>query len=280
MLSLKFTWTYKEGVMKRTEIFALLSLLFTASTVTSQTNSAATGGQSTATTARPTYPEEAPDDLFRARLIPRNSKVYVVLALMVFVSTVTPVLAQQQSDVIKSHNIRSIALLPLVGDSTPDSIRQEINKADVAALKEAYPNLTIIGSDESLSRLDAEHRLDDLTSFLNLYTKTGAVIKDALGRLLNALKVETILVVHVQEYEAQSGSWLRARNGHNSVRAQYVLFSGPDIIWRHLVAYVHTPQWTAKADPDRDIAPRIARRAVFALSRNIQNTDPKKDVHP
>lgn len=204
----------------------------------------------------------------------------LLLAGLLVASTTSAIRAQQQSDVIKSHNIKSVALLPLVGDSTPDSIRQEINKADVAALKEAYPDLTIIGSDDSLSRLDAEHRVDDLTSFLNLYTKTGAVNRDALGRLLNALKVETILLVHVQEYEAQSGSWLRARNGHNSIRAQYVLFSGPDIIWRHLVAYVHTPQWTAKADPDHDVAPRIARRAVFALSRNIQNTDPKKDVHP
>jgi hypothetical protein len=185
-----------------------------------------------------------------------------------------------QTDVIRSHSIKSVALMPLVGDSTPDSIRQEINKADVAVLREAYPDLTVIGSDESLSRLDAEHRLDDLTSFLNLYTKTGAVNKDALGRLMSALKVEAILLVHVQEYEAQSGSWMRARNGHNSVRAQYTLFSGTETLWKHLVVYVHTPQWTAKADPDNDVAPRISKRAAFALSRNIQNTDPKKDIHP
>jgi hypothetical protein len=201
----------------------------------------------------------------------------MVLALALF--AVSPAI-RAQSDAIKSHSIKSIALLPLVGDSTPDSIRQEINKADVTALRGAYPDLSVIGSDESITRLDAEHRLDDLASFLNLYTKTGAINKDALGRLLSALKVEAILVVHVQEYEAQSGSWMRGRNGHNSVRAQYVLLSQDETLWKHLVVYVHTPQWTAKADPDNDVAPRIAKRAIFALSRNIQNTDPKKDIHP
>jgi hypothetical protein len=188
--------------------------------------------------------------------------------------------AQESSDVINTNKIASLALLPVVGDSTPDSVRHEINAADLKALSEAYPHVAITGSDESLSRLSAEHRLDDLASFLNLYTKTGAVNEDAMRRIVSALKVQAVLLVQLQEYEAQSGSWMRGRNGHNSVRAQYALLTEKGIIWHHLVSYVHTPQWTAKADPDKDVAPRIARRALYAIARNIQNTDPKKDFHP
>ena len=56
--------------MKRTIVLALLSLLFAVSAATAQTISPDRP-------APPTYPEKAPDDPFRARLIPRNSKVYI-----------------------------------------------------------------------------------------------------------------------------------------------------------------------------------------------------------
>jgi hypothetical protein len=56
--------------MKRTIVLALLFLLFAVSAATAQT-------PNTEKPAPPTYPEKAPDDPFRARLIPRNSKVYI-----------------------------------------------------------------------------------------------------------------------------------------------------------------------------------------------------------
>ena len=56
--------------MKRTIVLALLSLLFAVSAATAQTTTSDRP-------APPTYPEKAPDDPFRARLIPRNSKVFI-----------------------------------------------------------------------------------------------------------------------------------------------------------------------------------------------------------
>ena len=56
--------------MERTIVLALLSLLFAVSAATAQTT----------TSDRPapsTYSEKAPDDPFRARLIPRNSKIFI-----------------------------------------------------------------------------------------------------------------------------------------------------------------------------------------------------------
>ena len=63
--------------MYRTMIPAVFFLLFAGSAATSQTTSPASNAQSSNRPAPQTYPEKAPDDPFRARLIPRNSKVYI-----------------------------------------------------------------------------------------------------------------------------------------------------------------------------------------------------------
>jgi hypothetical protein len=75
MAQSQFTWTHKEDVMKRTILLALVSLLFAVSVATAQTTNPASNAQSS--DKQVTYPEKAPDDPFRARLIPRNSKVYI-----------------------------------------------------------------------------------------------------------------------------------------------------------------------------------------------------------
>jgi hypothetical protein len=56
---------------------AAFFLLFAVSVATSQTATSATNGQNADKQAPTSYPEKAPDDPFRARLIPRNSKVYI-----------------------------------------------------------------------------------------------------------------------------------------------------------------------------------------------------------
>jgi hypothetical protein len=57
--------------------FTIICLLVAVSTARAQTNSAATSGQSSATAAPQTYPDKAPDDPFKAQLIPRNSRVFI-----------------------------------------------------------------------------------------------------------------------------------------------------------------------------------------------------------
>jgi len=56
--------------MQKAVILAGFFLLFAASAATAQTTTQAKP-------APPTYPEKAPDDPFRARLIPRNSKIFI-----------------------------------------------------------------------------------------------------------------------------------------------------------------------------------------------------------
>ena len=57
--------------------FTIICLLVAVSTARAQTSSASTAGQSSASAAPQTYPDKAPDDPFKAQLIPRNSKVYI-----------------------------------------------------------------------------------------------------------------------------------------------------------------------------------------------------------
>src|SRR5713226_9109264 len=63
--------------MQKTIILAVFFLLFAVSEATAQTTNPASNSQSSDKPAPPTYLEKPPDDPFRARLIPRNSKVYI-----------------------------------------------------------------------------------------------------------------------------------------------------------------------------------------------------------
>src|SRR5712691_10468519 len=62
--------------MKKPIVLALLSLLFAVSAATAQVTNPTSSAQGLDKPA-PTYPEKAPDDPFKARLIPRNSKIYI-----------------------------------------------------------------------------------------------------------------------------------------------------------------------------------------------------------
>lgn len=71
--------THHSGVisLSRLMIFIITCMLVAVSTTAAQTADDPTPGQSSATAAPQTYPEKAPDDPFRAQLIPRNSKVFI-----------------------------------------------------------------------------------------------------------------------------------------------------------------------------------------------------------
>lgn len=60
---------------------SLLFLLFAVATTTAQTSTSTPTKDQTSDKAAPTYPEKPPDDPFRARLIPRNSKIYIAPTL-------------------------------------------------------------------------------------------------------------------------------------------------------------------------------------------------------
>lgn len=63
--------------MQRILIASVSLLLFAVCVATAQTSSPASNAQSSDKLAVTTYPEKPPDDPFKARLIPRNSKVYI-----------------------------------------------------------------------------------------------------------------------------------------------------------------------------------------------------------
>lgn len=63
--------------LRRLLTFTVMCLLVGVSTAAAQTANTATQGQPAAAPAPQTYPDKAPDDPFKARLIPRNSKVYI-----------------------------------------------------------------------------------------------------------------------------------------------------------------------------------------------------------
>jgi hypothetical protein len=201
-------------------------------------------------------------------------------ALLLIASLISVSLAQSKADnFLTQHHIESIAILPPVGESVPASVRASAGTSLISEYKKTIPSLKVFTPDDSTAILEKADRLDDFTSFLNLFTKTGTINRQPLARIGEALGADAILLIDVQYYEAQNGSWMRGRNGHNSARIQYTLFTADgEKVWQHLVVYTHTPTFTAKADKAETVVERLSRRAVSALLRGIQNDDPKKDV--
>ena len=184
---------------------------------------------------------------------------------------------------IEKHDIHSLALLPVIGDVVPETIRDLLTGELKSQLEKGFPKLKIKTTADSLSALSQAGELNDFGNLVNLYTKTGVIDSGAAGRVAKAMSVESVLLINVQEYLAQKGKWSRGKSSYNSVRAQcYLLNSLGQPIWHHLVAYVHDPHpWlTAKADPAHEVMEKVATRVVYALSRGIENTDPKKDIKP
>ena len=206
--------------------------------------------------------------------------IQLILISLLLIALPTIVQAQKQTDnFLEQHKIKSIAILPPVGESVPSSVRVSAGALFVSEAQRQLKELKITLPEETTTALEKTNRLDDFTSFLNLFIKTGTVNKSPLARIGESLATDAILLIDVQDFEAQNGSWMRARNGHNSARVQYTLFSpAGEQLWQHLVVYTHTPQFTAKADKAEKVMQDVSRRAVSALMRGIQNSDPKKDV--
>lgn len=208
-----------------------------------------------------------------------KSSVYVLALLLLF--SALSISAQNQSparDFLASHNVTSIAILPPVGESIPAEVRNLAASTFIEELKGIRPQVNVITSSETTTHLEKASRLDDYTNFLTLFLKTGTINHPLLSRIGEASGASSILLIDIQQYEAQNGSWLRMRNGHNAVRAQYTLFSANgEQLWQHLVLYVHTPQGTAKADKADKVMERVSKRAAKALLSGEQNSDSRKD---
>ena len=199
-----------------------------------------------------------------------------LLLIIILLISISTALGQ---DFLVEKNVKAITLLPPVGESVPSSVRNSSGVAFSESLKKTYPSIVLSEPTVAMERLENANAVADFSKFLNLFVKTGMIDKAALRTIASACNAETFMLIDVQDFEAQNGSWVRGRSVHNSARVQYTLFSKDGIqIWQHLVVYVHTPQWTAKADKHEKVMADVSNRAVSALRRGVQNGDPKKDV--
>ena len=190
----------------------------------------------------------------------------LVLALAVSVSG---------QDFLAEKKVTSIAILPVVGESVPSEVRETAGKQLWSALNKQTPNIKVTPSDDAATVLDKALRLEDFTSFLNLFTKTGTVNKTSLARCGESLKSH-LLLIEVQEYTERGGSWLRGRSGQNTARIQYTLFTQDgEQIWQTLES-LHRSQLTTTVAPMPEIIGRVSERAVENLIKGKENRDVKQ----
>lgn len=209
-------------------------------------------------------------------------KTSYLSALFFILMTALSINAQKKTEnFLTQRGITSIAVLPPTGESVPSNVREIAAATFVSGIEKQMPEIKILDALATFSLLEKASQLDNYVSFLNLFVKTGTINRAALTRMGEAINSSGILLIDVQRLEAQNGSWLRGRNGHNDARVQYTLFSpSGEKIWQHLVVYVHTPTGTAKADKAEKVMQSVNKRALSALIKGTQNTDPRKDVEP
>ena len=178
-------------------------------------------------------------------------------------------------DFLTDRKIAKIAILPVVGESVPSNVRDTAADQLMAAINKQNLKVEISTPADSVGILDKASRLEDFTSFLNLFTKTGTINKAALERCGESLKGH-LLLIEVQEYTERGGSWLRGRSGQNTARIQYTLFTQDgEQIWQTLES-LHRSQLTTTVAPMPEIIGRVSERAVENLIKGKENRDVKQ----
>jgi hypothetical protein len=178
-------------------------------------------------------------------------------------------------DFLKTKGVSSVAILPVVGESVPQAVRDAAGKKAAAVLLKHVPDLRVTDAADSAAVLEHEARLEDLASFLNLFVKTGTVNTAALSRCGMALE-KHLLLVEVQEYTERGGSWLRSRSGQNTARIQYTLFTKDgEQVWQTLES-LHRSQLTTTVAPMEEIIERVSERAISALVKGEEHKDVKQ----
>lgn len=202
-------------------------------------------------------------------------RIYITLILVAFGT------AQKSLDFPSREKINSIAILPPIGPSAPDSARQA--SVDVLATKLglAAAGLRVVHPDVFLKELQRMGGLTDYTNLVTLFSQSGLADPESIKRLAKITEADALLLVNVLDYDEQKGSWWYGKGGKNVCRIQYTLFRATtgDRLWQTLEFRQHDSKVSTNPYPMEHVIGDVTDKAISALLTGRQDVDVRqKDV--
>lgn len=195
--------------------------------------------------------------------------VYVTVMFVAFGT------AQPSLDFLSREKISSIAILPPIGQSAPDSARQAA--VDMLATKLGFTaaGVRIARPDVFLKELQAKGGLTDYTNLVTLFSQSGLADPESVKRLAKMSQADALLLVNVLDYDEEKGSWWYGKGGKNVCRIQYTLFGAAtgEKLWQTLEFRQHDSKVSTNPYPMEHVIGDVTDKAVSALLLGRQDID-------
>src|SRR5436309_1852345 len=94
---------------------------------------------------------------------------------------------------LEKQNVHSLALLPVIGEAVPETVRDLLAGELATQLEKQFSKVKVKNVADSVSALRQAGQLNDLGNLANLSTKVGLIDSDAAGRIAKTLVVESVL---------------------------------------------------------------------------------------
>ena len=204
-------------------------------------------------------------------------RINIALRLLSFAAlTCICSVAQQQrtEDFLSQKGISSIAVLPPLGESVPNSARQLSADLFVTKLR-SRSGVHLMAADESLSRLQQKEVTNDFAVLVTTLSQTGIVNGDLLKKIGQSMGTDALLLIHLVNYDEEKGSWWYGKGGKNICRIEYTLYRSSDAgkIWETLEFRQHDSKVSTNPYPMERVIGDVSDRAVASLLMGRQNTD-------
>lgn len=201
-----------------------------------------------------------------------------LLPYLAVVSPRAPAPQQGSVDFLTRQGIRSIAVLPALGDSVPSAARQLSADLFDSKLKLRNSALRILTPDEVTNRLQQQGATGDFSAMVTLLSQTGMVNTEAMKKIGQVAGADGLTVIDVLNYDEEKGSWWYGKGGKNVCRIQYSLFRASDgqKIWETLEFRQHDSKVSTNPYPMERVIGDVTDKAVTALLADVQHVDVRK----
>ncbi len=214
-------------------------------------------------------------------MCPPAKQLALILAFLLgalLVEKAAGIVPSQAEDFLDHQNVSSIAVLPPVGASIPDSVRKAAGDLFILKLTLRRSSVRVVRPETLVEQLNKAGKLSEFASFVNLLSQTGVVNRGSLTAIGNTAETDALLLINVLNYEEEKGSWWYGKGGKNFCRIQYSLFrvSDGERIWQSLEFRQHDSKLSTRPYPMERVVGDVSKKAVTSLLTGRENVDVRR----
>ena len=127
-------------------------------------------------------------------MCPPTKQLALILAFLLgalLVEKAAGIVPSQAEDFLDRQNVYSIAVLPPVGDSVPDSVRKAAGDLFILKLTLRRSSVRVVRPEALVEQLNKAGKLSEFASFVNLLSQTGVVNRESLTAIGNTADPST-----------------------------------------------------------------------------------------